>query len=278
MASSLLTYETLIHAVAGATGSVIGMTAFYPLDTVRSRQQVEDSNKLQGPAWEILVKIAKEEGFDSLYRGLCPVLQSLSISNFVYFYTFHALKKSSSNSSALSDLLFGIIAGSINVVITSPLWVVNTRMKLAKNDYKSLFSGLMEVFDKEGVKGLWSGTVPSLLLVSNPAIQFMVYESLKRNLMAMKRFNTYSAFLSGAIAKAIATTLTYPIQLIQSRLRAGTSLKPLYKDVKSNPVILFRGLEAKIMQTVLTAALMFLIYEKIVRFVLTIMRVKVSRQ
>ncbi|CAH0398783.1 unnamed protein product [Chilo suppressalis] len=278
MPTSLFSYDTLVHAIAGAAGSVIGMTAFYPLDTLRSRIQVEDSIQLQGSTWELLMKLANEEGFESLYQGLCPVLQSLSISNFVYFYAFHALRKvTAKENSALKDLLYGIVAGSINVLLTSPLWVVNTRMKLEKNSYSSLFGGLVQVAKQEGAKGLWSGTIPSLLLVSNPAIQFMVYERLKRDLVSRQCFDTYNAFLVGAIAKAIATTLTYPVQLIQSRLRAGTSLKPLFKDVKSNPLILFRGLEVKLLQTVMTAALMFLIYEKLVRLVLTIMRVKANK-
>lgn len=288
----------------------MGMSVFYPLDTLRSRLQgnvcckwlqmptyylqnvhnsvikpsiiflsaVEDSKKLEGSSWEVLLKLANEEGVDTLYRGLTPVLQSLSISNFVYFYTFHALRRTAIKSSAIQDLMFGVIAGSINVVLTSPLWVVNTRMKFDKHRYSSLLGGLVEVAKKEGAKGLWSGTIPSLLLVSNPAIQFMVYESIKRNLTAKGSFDTYTAFLTGALAKAVATTLTYPIQLIQSRLRAGTSLKPLLKDVKTNPLIMFRGLEAKLLQTVMTAALMFIIYEKIVRLVLTIMRVRMAKR
>ncbi|XP_072947523.1 peroxisomal membrane protein PMP34 [Epargyreus clarus] len=279
MASSLFSYETLVHAMAGATGSVVGMAAFYPLDTLRSRIQVEDSNKLRGTSWELLLKLANEEGVESLYRGLAPVLQSLSVSNFVYFYTFHALRRAASdNTSALRDLMFGVLAGSINVLMTSPLWVVNTRMKLEKNSYNSLMDGLITIYKKEGAKGLWSGTVPSLLLVSNPAIQFMVYESLKRNLTSKGFFDGYRAFLVGAIAKGVATTLTYPLQLIQSRLRAGTSLNPLWRDIKSKPFTAFRGLEAKLLQTIMTAALMFLIYEKVVRLVLTIMRVKISKR
>lgn len=173
--------------------------------------------------------------------------------------------------------MFGIIAGSINVLITSPLWVVNTRMKMQTNTYTSLFQGLYELYQKEGAKGLWSGTIPSLLLVSNPAIQFMIYESMKRNLTSRGQFDIYTAFLAGAIAKAIATTVTYPVQLVQSRLRAGTGLKPLVKDVKAKPSTLFRGLETKLLQTVMTAALMFLIYEKLVRLVLTIMRVRLAK-
>lgn len=226
-----------------------------------------------------MVQLANEEGVESLYRGLSPVLQSLSISNFVYFYSFHALRNFVSNeNSALKDLFFGIVAGSINVILTSPLWVVNTRMKLDKHTYNNLFEGLYDVAKKEGAAGLWSGTIPSLLLVSNPAIQFMVYETLKRHLVSRKRFDTYAAFLAGAIAKAIATTLTYPLQLIQSRLRAGTSLKPLSRLVKSNPLIMFRGLEAKLLQTVMTAALMFLIYEKLVKLVLTILKVRLYKR
>ena len=34
--ADLFTYNNLIHAVAGATGSVVGMSTFYPLDTVRT--------------------------------------------------------------------------------------------------------------------------------------------------------------------------------------------------------------------------------------------------
>ncbi|XP_026762708.1 peroxisomal membrane protein PMP34 [Galleria mellonella] len=279
MPPSLLSYETLVHAVAGATGSVVGMAAFYPLDTLRSRLQVDNDLKMKGSSWELLLRLANEEGIEALYRGISPVLQSVSVSNFVYFYVFHALRRLHTGEvSALRDLLIGSVAGVVNVIITSPLWVVNMRMKVDKNSYDSLLSGLIEISKKEGAKGLWSGVLPSLLLVSNPAIQFMIYEYLKRHIVASGKFNAYSAFLIAAIAKAIATTLTYPLQLIQSRLRAGTSLKPLWRDVKSKPSVMFRGLEAKLLQTVMTAALMFFIYEKVVRLVLMIMRVKMSQR
>lgn len=40
----------------------------------------------------------------------------------------------------------------------------------------------MQIIRGEGVGALWNGTFPSLLLVLNPAIQFMIYEGLKRQL------------------------------------------------------------------------------------------------
>lgn len=270
----LFSYDTLVHAVAGATGSVVGMTVFYPLDTVRSRLQLEESSKLKGNSWEIAKNIAFNEGVESLYRGIIPVLQSLCASNFVYFYSFHGLRKYFENSSqsALRDLCLGAVAGCINVILTTPLWVVNTRMKMQKSQYSSLLSGLLEICQKEGLKSLWSGTLPSLILVSNPALQFMTYEALKRRVVTNGNLPAPTAFLLGAIAKAFATIVTYPLQLGQARLRAGLGMTLFIREAKRNPKILFKGLEAKIMQTVLTAALMLATYEKIARFVLTLMR------
>lgn len=50
--------------------------------------------------------------------------------------------------------------------------------------------GLVRVAREEGVEGLWSSLVASLMLVSNPSIQFMIYESLKR--IFQRRYKTVS--------------------------------------------------------------------------------------
>lgn len=113
------------------------MSVFYPLDTARYRLQselenlvieehkinsilflVEDPQKRQALSTLQLIKqLIREEGVATLYRGMIPVLQSLCISNFVYFYTFHSLKalSSSSNQSAVRDLLLGSVSGIVNV-------------------------------------------------------------------------------------------------------------------------------------------------------------------
>lgn len=249
---------------------------------------------------QVIKEIVLGEGFQSLYRGLGPVLQSLCISNFVYFYTFHALKAVASGGSpaqhsALKDLFLGSIAGIINVLTTTPFWVVNTRLRMrnvagtsdeVNKHYKSLVEGLKYVAKREGIAGLWSGTIPSLMLVSNPALQFMMYELLKRNLMRFTggEMGSLSFFFIGAIAKAFATVLTYPLQLVQTKQRhrskeadARPSTSHGSKPARTESTLelmisilqhqgfsgLFRGLEAKILQTVLTAALMFMAYEKI---------------
>lgn len=216
---------------------------------------------------------------DALYKGLKPVLMSLGSSNFVYFYTFHGLKSLTKSTEIQHDLALGIIAGAINVLLTTPLWVVNSRLKSPSSQqqhFTGLLDGLVHIANFEGVSALWSGLGPSLILVSNPAIQFTLYEALKR------RFNPRTAaafFAIGAAAKAVATVLTYPLQLAQARQRHGgggdarmSTAALLLAILKGKGVrALFSGLEAKLLQTVLTAALMFLAYEKIARFVFVLL-------
>lgn len=244
-----------------------------------------------------------EEGIESLYHGMVPVLQSLCISNFVYFYTFHSLKAlnngaSNDQSGPLRDLVIGMVAGAINVLATTPVWVVNTRMKTrqthderkcVRQPYTNLLEGLWYIYRTEGIAGLWAGTIPSLILVSNPALQFMMYESLKRRFnRTPQQASVLYYFALGAVAKAFATIVTYPLQLVQTKLRQGRaeqtkakgSTTAISNDMvhmfisivrKYGPLGLFRGLEAKLLQTVLTAALMFMAYEKIARTVTSVL-------
>ncbi|XP_012265165.1 peroxisomal membrane protein PMP34 [Athalia rosae] len=289
--SNVFTYETLVHALSGAAGSVVAMTTFFPLDTVRSRLQIEEGHESKNTLAIIRELIAKE-GFLTLYRGIVPVLQSLCASNFVYFYTFHGLKilRSSRHQSAGNDLLMASIAGVINVLTTTPLWVVNTRLKMkgiethseqSKSEFNTLYEGIIHIWKTEGIQKLWAGTLPSLLLVSNPAIQFMTYEAIKRRIGKICGATAPPAivfFLIGAVAKTVATTVTYPLQLAQTKLRHGHSYHNLSPDAGTLQILiyilkkhgvagLYRGMEAKLLQTVLTAALMFLAYEKIAAFV-----------
>lgn len=282
-------------------GSVVAMTAFFPLDTVRSRLQLEENREAKN-TFRTLVDLAREEGFPTLYRGMVPVLESLCASNFVYFYTFHGLKElhaTSADQNAGRDLLLASVAGIVNVFTTTPLWVVNTRLKMkglgsrtghgpaehVADQYSGLIGGLVKMAQQEGVTSLWNGTIPSLILVSNPAIQFMTYEAIKRRLHAMcdkQHLSGLAYFFVGAVAKAVATVLTYPLQLVQTKLRhghnyrdlpqnAGTIKLTLYILRKYGIIGLYKGMEAKLLQTVLTAALMFAAYEKIADFVLKLL-------
>lgn len=327
-APGLFSYNLFVHATSGSAASCVALLAAFPFLTILQRKQRKWILNFSGGLWttinqnfigidllllsvddlksvkhlntfQLIQYLIRKEGFGSLYRGLVPVMQSSCISNFVYFYMFHLLKsyRSREAQSAAGDLLLGALAGSINVLSTTPFWVVNTRLKMQGINcdlpYNDLISGLKYIARTEGVQKLWSGTTASLMLVVNPAIQFSVYEAIKRYLTKLYGDETPSVlyfFFLGAIAKLVSTFMTYPLQLIQTKMRhgndemkknlppnAGTFEMLLYILKKSGFKGLYNGLEAKSAQTVLTAALMFMTYEKIIRFVKMLLRASAAK-
>jgi len=121
-------------------------------------------------------------------------------------------------------------------------------------------------------------------LVSNPVIQFFCYEQFKKARLSKhsqdgNSLSPAEAFLTGALAKGIATVTTYPLQLTQSVLRLQRTSEDCQESTKGTWDCLvriykrdgleglFSGMRAKLLQTVLTAAFTFLTYEQILRAV-----------
>jgi len=279
------------------------MTLFYPLDLIRTFNQVDNTSVL---------KLVQDEGIGVLYRGLSGVLISLGVSNFVYFYTNNLLKvllrkiTNTKEISVFQNLFIASLAGVVNVLLTCPLWVANTRLKLQTGTghghgaakpqtekkpetkpFKGMIDCLQRIAAEEGIQSLWNGTASSLMLVSNPTIHFVVYDKVtalvnqRVHASGRKNMNSSEIFLTGAIAKALATVLTYPVQIAQSRQRANKSLTggtfsntfKILADIYGEKGFVgwFAGMTTKLLQTVLTAAFQFLCYEQIQRFIFRIM-------
>ena len=141
-------------------------------------------------------------------------------------------------------LVTGAIAGVMNNACTIPFDVVATNHQISgldrnkKNGGKgnthkkeSTIQGLVstarEVYAKGGAPAFWAGLGPSCLLVVNPAINFAAFDRLKllynrgfkggkgRKLTANEAANMslgpLEAFFIGAVSKAIATSITFPL-------------------------------------------------------------------
>ena len=130
-------------------------------------------------------------------------------------------------------MLAGAVAGSATVLLTNPIWVVNTRMttrKRAKSNAvlpgtpaPSTVSTLLTLLNEEGPTALFAGVVPALVLVINPILQYTIFEQLK-NMIEKKKgkgISPFIAFLLGALGKLFATSITYPYITVKSRMHVA---------------------------------------------------------
>jgi solute carrier family 25 folate transporter 32 len=167
-----------------------------------------------------------------------------------------------------------------------------------KPPYKNMVDAAKTIVQEEGALALYKGALPALMLVSHGGVQFVVYEYLKLHFGEFKKASmllgedTYGVFdrlrdslgyLSmGASSKIIASTLTYPIQVIKSRIQQRSQMVELtvkgdveiverqYKGtvtaaikIYQNEGVLgfFKGSLANAFRVAPSAAITFVVYE-----------------
>ena len=189
----------------------------------------------------------------------------ISITNFVYYYwyewtrgSFEAAAQKAGRASkkltTVESMIAGAIAGSATVILTNPIWVVNTRMTTRKHqaekgdeaageggDHSSseatlpgpgssskpagrptTVGTLLSLLKNEGPRALFAGVVPALVLVINPILQYTLFEQMKNAVERKRRVTPTIAFFLGALGKLFATTVTYPYITVKSRMHVAS--------------------------------------------------------
>ncbi|XP_061974952.1 peroxisomal adenine nucleotide carrier 1-like [Populus nigra] len=289
--------ESLSEATSGAIGALVSTTISYPLDTCKTKYQAEvrahhqqKYRNISDVFWEA---IASRQVL-SLYQGLGTKNLQSFISQFVYFYGYSFFKRlyleKSRNKTigTKANLIVAAAAGACTVIVTQPLDTASSKMQTSefgksRGLWKTLSEGTWsEAFDGLGI---------SLLLTSNPSIQYTVFDQLKRRLLerqlskrssiesSPEALSAFSAFVLGAVSKCIATCVTYPAIRCKVTLQAAESDESEAEEVQAKTKTIsgalysiwknegaagfFKGLLAQNLKTVLSSALLLMIKEKI---------------
>jgi Mitochondrial carrier protein len=239
----MTTPTPLSEATAGALGSALANTIVFPLDVAKTRLQVQ--NKLIGhqhdSARELIRFIISKEGIRGLYVGLGSGLASSVFSSFSYFYIYSTVRgrytRNSGKSIAIgAELLLGAISGALSQLIVLPLGIVGTRQQTGTKS--SFLTTMKSIIKDEGITGLWKGLNASLVLCSNPAITYGVFERLKTLVLqrsGLKTLTSVQIFLIGMFSKTLATIVTYPYIMAKIRMQwkpTKDSLKDLSEEEK----------------------------------------------
>ncbi|DAA77436.1 TPA_exp: Uncharacterized protein A8136_6696 [Trichophyton benhamiae CBS 112371] len=274
--------DNIAHALAGAGGGILSMILTYPLITLSTRAQVE-SKRADSSTIEAIRHIIKREGIRGLYSGLESAVFGISVTNFVYYYWYEwtraAFEKAAARAGRASkklttaeSMIAGALAGSATVMITNPIWVVNTRMTAQRSSTeggdkkaKTTIETLKDLLRQEGPAALFAGVLPALILVINPILQYTFFEQLKNIVERRRKMTATDAFYLGALGKLLATSITYPYITVKSRMHVANkegpkeSLNDKFKKIikEEGWAGLYKGIGPKVSQSVLTAAFLF---------------------
>ncbi|KAF7171264.1 hypothetical protein CNMCM5623_003634 [Aspergillus felis] len=225
-----------------ATGYVTRCVYYLPID--------RSSPSQLGGSLRVIRDIARREGgITAFYRGLTPNIIGNSTSWGLYFLCYGKTKDlmrrlRGSRVPELTSTDYFVasgLAGLATSVLTNPIWVIKTRMLSTGSNtpgaYASFTTGVAQIYRSEGIPGFYRGLVPALFGVSHGAFQFMAYEKLKAYRTRMssasrtsgdsigseatpaRQLGNFDFFLTSSLSKIFAGCVTYPYQVLRSRLQ-----------------------------------------------------------
>ncbi|KAL7328095.1 mitochondrial FAD carrier protein flx1 [Mucor circinelloides] len=290
------------QALAGFGAGMVSTALLHPLDLIKIRFQVDsarysEKRPVVGGTIRSFKAIIKDEGvWRGLYRGVTPNMAGATFSWGFYFGWYSLIKKymkkdDQGKLSAVQHLTASAEAGALTALMANPLWVVKTRMCTTTHNtpdaYSGLLDGLKRLYLEEGVRGLYRGIVPALFGVSHGAIQFMVYEEMKKKRNEIRHRSGVTSteelnaqlsqteyLLMASTSKVAATVITYPYQVLKSRLQ-NRATRDSYtgvidcgkKLVQAEGYIgFYKGLAPNIFRVLPGTCITFLVYENLTQY------------
>lgn len=236
------TYAVPIAATTAAGSSVI---VGYPFDSLKTRMQVFEYASML----DCVRKTHAAEGLGGFYRGVLPVLASVSVFRSISFSLYHSARSlvgplfapvqqdslmglgtvvHSPSSLLLTTTTSGVFAGSIIATLSAPLELIKVQRQLASLSssslvvlatplestppiHKSALQWASSIYRTKGLKGFYSGYGLHLGRDTlGTAVYFSVYESAR---MALQTSSPLMHMLSGGLAGSIVWIIMFPIDM-----------------------------------------------------------------
>ncbi|SCU91809.1 LAMI_0E07382g1_1 [Lachancea mirantina] len=251
----------------------------------------------------IISSVYRQEGFRSLFKGLGPNLVGVIPARSINFFTYGTTKDIYSR--ALNNgqeapwihLLAAATAGWATSTATNPIWLIKTRLQLDKTgstrQHKNSWACFNDIIKNEGVKGLYKGLSASYLGSVEGILQWLLYEQMKHviKMRSLQKFGNAGESEkttgdkikewcqrsgSAGLAKFVASIITYPHEVVRTRLRQAPCQngKPKYTGLiqsfrviikEEGLVSMYGGLTPHLLRTVPNSIIMFGTWELVIK-------------
>lgn len=289
----------LVHALSGAIGGTVANITVFPLDLITTRLQVQNkikTDKHYASVYDAFVKIYQEGGMGEFYEGVVGDSAATMLQAFLYFFAYDFMRsrrvrqiKRNTGSvprtlNVAEELSIGSLAGIFCKLFTSPINNIVIRQQTAAlNQAKGLpvheptpLECAKQIYDEHGITGFWSGYRATLILSFNPSLTYYFFQILSAQIVPRSRRNkptTFEVFISAALAKTMATIITYPVIVLKTRTQVGAGKDlPLYKQLaatykQEGASALFDGASGQILKSFFNQGITMMTKDKITRFV-----------
>ena len=236
-------------AIGGAAG-IFAMTLIMPVDIVKVRIQIlsgENPGKNFTPLG-VARNVFAEGGMKSFFTGYDSAVARqcfYTTSRFGIFYNLTSYLKESQNVDNLpfSQKLFAsLAAGGLGSFLACPCDCILVRMQAdsmleesQRRNYKSFFDAFRRIPVEEGVRGLWSGAVPTMTraMALNGTL-FSTYEEFKERIFKATGNTTLSWYSASFFAGGLAAFTSLPFDNAKTKLQKqvpDAEGKMLYKNI-----------------------------------------------
>jgi len=251
-------------AIGGSTAAVIAQ----PIDTVKTRIQIV-GHQYNHSITQCFKQIQHSEGTLSLWKGVTGPLCSMLLKNGFLFtaedLSMQLLRKNQTASEQRQNLvknhvIAGGMAGATQSIITTPSELAKCRLQMnglnskAKTTYKfGAVSMIFEIYKSHGIRGTMRGFYPTVLReVPSFSAYFGSYYSLvdlgqrwfdfreptKIDDVATRNFAW--SLLSGGLAGCCGWAVSYPFDVIKTKIQTDCFDKQEYRTIKRTGVMLVR--------------------------------------
>lgn len=279
-------------ASAGAAACIADIVTF-PLDTAKVRLQIQGEKTAADAAKNIRYRgvfgtistMIRTEGPRSLYNGLVAGLQrqlcfaSVRIGLYDNVRDFYTGGKD--NPGVLVRILAGCTTGAMAVSFAQPTDVVKVRFQAQMNldgvarRYSGTIQAYRHIFQNEGLRGLWKGTLPNITrnaLVN--CTELVTYDLIKEAILRHKLMsdNLPCHFVSAFGAGFVTTVIASPVDVVKTRYM--NSPPGQYKSAincawtmltKEGPTAFYKGFVPSFLRLGSWNIVMFVSFEQIKR-------------
>ncbi|TMW89930.1 hypothetical protein EJD97_016440 [Solanum chilense] len=174
---------------------------------------------------------------------------------------------------SLRRLISGAIAGAISRTAVAPLETIRTHLMVGSSGHSSteVFNSIMKT---EGWTGLFRGNFVNVIRVApSKAVELFVYDTVNKNLSSkpgnQSKIPIPASLVAGACAGVSSTLLTYPLELVKTRL---TIQRGVYNGLfdafvkilkEGGPAELYRGLTPSVIGVIPYAATNYFAYDSL---------------